>query len=86
MVHIVKDNRVIHTSKNLRGIMDHARRVGVDEVVCIQGPQYAENTGDYRVQFSDGSHCWGQFASYQVMLEWFKARRWGAKIIIEIHG
>jgi hypothetical protein len=64
--------KVIHRSRNLRGILDHARRVGLWAANAY--PQ-EDGKGMLCVTFADASRCEAQFASYQVLCQWLCARR-----------
>lgn len=64
--------RIIHRSRNLRGILDHARRTWVEEAEATPGE---EGKGILHVTFGDGSTCRTEFASYQVLCWWLRSRR-----------
>jgi len=73
------DGSVIRRSRNLRGILDHAR---------VQGVEYVRVDRDLRdggaivkVGFWDRATARTKFASYQVAVEFVKARRsWNLKV------
>lgn len=72
MTEIRKNGQTIHRSKNLRGILDHARRTGVR---CAFVQQDADGGAVLDVCFSDDSHCRTSFADFSVCREWVKGRR-----------
>lgn len=68
MVQIIKDNKAVSTSKNLRGILRYASKHGVrmaDALPHSDGPG-----GRMVVMFSDGAYAITDFACYQVLQEW----------------
>jgi hypothetical protein len=67
-----RSDKVIHRSRNLRGIFDHARRTWVEEAVAM--PTW-KSTGLLHVTFGDGSTCRTEFASYGVLCQWLRSRR-----------
>lgn len=74
MIEIVApDGAVMHRSKNLRGVLDHARRSWVEEAVAHPSPSGAG--GVLQVTYGDGRTCRTEFASYQVLCGWLRARR-----------
>jgi hypothetical protein len=70
---------VVRKSKNLRGILDHARRVGVkDAQAFYDHGTVTKGGGLLRVEFGDGNMVYAAFADYAVLNRWLKARRsWG---------
>lgn len=66
------DGNVIHRSRNLRGVLDHARRSWVAEAVAEPLPR---GKGLLRVTFGDGGTCVTEFASFAVLCTWLRARR-----------
>lgn len=73
MIEIVDPRgRIIHRSRNLRGILDHARRTWVEEAVATPAE---EGKGILSVTFGDGATCRTEFASYQVLCWWLRSRR-----------
>lgn len=71
---VIKNGQVIHTSKNLRGMLDYAR---VHQVAWIESCQIGPNKGQgtMRVIYSDGAESRANFASYHVMIDWIRNRR-----------
>ena len=77
---IIKDGRIIRTSKNLRAMRDYAR---VSQVVRIEScdigaPDPAHNcrpNGTVRVIYADGAESRANFASYHIMIDWVRNRR-----------
>ena len=67
-----KQGQVIRRSRNLRGILDHARRVGLDEACAYPRER---GRGLLCVAFADGSTCQTEFADYTVLCWWLQARR-----------
>lgn len=69
------DMRIVRTSRNLRGILDHARRTPVRQVnVC----DAIDGGALITVFYSNGDHCTTDFASRSVCEQWVKSRRsWG---------
>ena len=73
MIEIVNTHgKVIHRSRNLRGILDHARRTWVEEAVVCPA---AQGRGLLSVIFGDGSTCRTEFADFTVLCWWLRARR-----------
>lgn len=67
---------IIARSKNLRGLLDHARRVPPVSARLVR----FSYDGPYqlRVKFSNGSYAIAPFADWRVAADWIKARRsWG---------
>ena len=64
--------QVIHRSKNLRGILDHARRTWVQQAVAAPAP---DGKGILHVTFGDGSTCQTAFADFTVLCWWLGSRR-----------
>lgn len=80
MITIHLNGKAIRHSRNLRGLITHATRVGV-ESVHLEALSNAAG-GAFVVTFRDGSTCNDRFASFAVMREFFtkRARRWGATL------
>lgn len=79
-----KTGDVIRRSENLHGIVDHARRVGV-EWVRIEPADHGE--GYLAVMFADRSSCEIRFASWEVLRAWVRRARWpGGAPVTEVHG
>lgn len=73
MIEIVNpQGAVIHRSRNLRGVLDHARRAGLRSVHAYPS---ARGQGLLGVTFADGAQCRVRFASYAVLCDWLRARR-----------
>jgi hypothetical protein len=69
------DMNVIRTSRNLRGILDHARRVPVRQVSVAD---HIDGGALISVYYDNGDSCTTEFASRSVCEGWVKARRsWG---------
>ena len=64
--------QIIHRSRNLRGILDHVRRVGLDNAWALEN---RDGTGTLAIAFLDRSYCVTDFASYTVLADWLRARR-----------
>lgn len=70
------DTKPHHVSRNLRGLVDYARKY---RVVCIitrkemTADTYAR--GELRVVFSDGGIGDASFASFEIMIDWVRNRR-----------
>ena len=67
-----REGKVIHRSRNLRGILDHARKVGIQSAT---GELLAHGRGRLLVRFGDGSAAEAQFASFTVLERWLHSRR-----------
>ena len=73
MIEIVNANgQVLHRSRNLRGIFDHARRTWIEEATAHPA---GEGKGLLQVTFGDGATCQTAFASYHALCDWLKRRR-----------
>ena len=64
--------KVIHRSRNLRGIFDHGRRTWIEEAVAC--PAQASK-GLLSVTFGDGATCQTEFAGYETLCRWLRSRR-----------
>jgi len=86
-IEIIKDGKIIHTSKNLRGILDYARVSAVKAVRVSRDTgtsHYSQNritpggnpyNGILEVEYFDGAVSGSFFASFTVLCGWVKARR-----------
>jgi len=77
-----KTGRVIRRSKNLRGILDHARREYVVEARVEHDPADLplQRRDGYRVTFvyGNGDSAVAHFADWRVFIQWIHNRRsWG---------
>jgi hypothetical protein len=73
MIQIVRpDGAIAHHSKNLRGVLDHARRVGL---VSAQAFPMEDGCGVLAVIFRDGCICLTVFHSFTVLCHWLRSRR-----------
>ena len=78
MIEIIKDDKVIHKSRSdrraLRVVLDHARRVGVQQVLCErQGFK-----GVITFYFGDKSQATTTFNNFSVAYRFVSSRRsWG---------
>jgi hypothetical protein len=73
MIQIVRsDSTIAHRSKNLRGLLDHARRVGL---ISAQAFPIEDGCGVLAVAFRDGCICVTVFQSFIVLCHWLQARR-----------
>jgi hypothetical protein len=69
--------KAIRASKNLRGILDYARRSPVDSVRLEPWP---DEPGYYAVHFKfyDGANAVTKWADWRVCADWLRSRRsWG---------
>lgn len=64
--------QVIQRSRNLRGILEYARRVGLDSACAART---ADGKGRLDVTFADAATCQVEFASYTALCGWLQARR-----------
>ena len=64
--------RTVSTSKNLRGILTHCRKVSPERVDLWR---HKCGSGTLGVSWLDGSTVICSFASYEVLTDWVKARR-----------
>lgn len=76
MIQIVKHGEVIHKSRNLRGILDHARREPVDTIIAIRR---GDDSASVRFIFYDKSRANVEWASWLVLCQWIQSRHrsWG---------
>lgn len=73
MVEILdKNDCVIHTSKNLRGLISYMHNNSPRLVLASQNK---DDGGSICVFFQNDDVCYTTFASFKVMLEWIKNRR-----------
>jgi hypothetical protein len=69
------NGNLVASSKNLRGILDYARKVPVHRVAIYRN---LNGDGLLCVTFDNGANCQTTFASYTVCIDWVKSRRsWG---------
>lgn len=79
MVEIFKDGKRVSHSKNLRGILDYARKHGVAKVLIMENLA-SEFGGTLNIIFGDGATVTTNFNSYKVLESWIAARRsWNLK-------
>jgi hypothetical protein len=64
--------QVVHRSRNLRGIVDHARRVGLASACADPS---TDGRGRLCVTFADATSSRVEFASYTALCNWLHARR-----------
>lgn len=86
---IVKDGKVIHRSRNLRGILEYARRILIDSVTIkpvfsSDAPfVHSKASAILFVRWIDGATCETDFASFTICVDWCKDRskfsRWPHK-------
>lgn len=79
-VQILKGGKVAHTSRNLRGLLDYARRAGPPVRVTLRQthPMGAGQPFTMRVTFPDGAEGVARWADWRVAGDWMRARRsWG---------
>jgi len=79
-VEIKRGRRVLHRSRNLRGLLDHARRAGPPVCVTLRrvGPMSALQPFRMVATFPDGSQGFAAWADWRVAGDWLRARRsWG---------
>jgi hypothetical protein len=75
MLEIIKDDKVVQRSKNLRGLLERAHKIGVAKAAVIR----SGNGANVYVTFSDGSECWTSFADFTIARDFFRKRwqKWG---------
>ena len=64
-------HRILHRSRNLRGLLDHARRSPVTHYRLTRGPQ---TEAMLRVLYADGLTGKAAFASFAVAARWVRQR------------
>lgn len=69
---IVRGGKVVARSRNLRGVMDYARKSYVREAWCNRNQ---DGGGFVCFTYDDGSRCRTTFADYGVLLRWVRSRR-----------
>lgn len=80
MVEIFKEGKRIKYSKDLRGILDYARKHGVAKVIIVERKFASEFGGTLYILFGNGATVKTGFKSYGVLESWIAARRsWGLK-------
>lgn len=82
MVHIVKDSKLVSSSKNLRGIIRYASKHGMDLVTVEE--HRSQDEGGAIVTFWFLNRAWSMviFASYTVACEYVakRQRRWDCAV------
>ena len=69
-----KSGTIIHTSRNLRGFLDHARRSAPSMARVFRGMWSAV----LLVKFDNGDYGSSEFADIDVCINWVQSRRsWG---------
>lgn len=69
--------KIIRRSRNLRGLLDHARRTAVLSAY-VRNCDHGE--ADLIVQYANGNFGTAHFASFAVCRDWVRSRRsWGLK-------
>lgn len=71
MTDVIKNGRIVSRSKNLRGMLEYARKHPVRRVETVP---LVGGKGTVRVFFLDGAECKAIFESYVVMLQWLQSR------------
>lgn len=73
-VYIVKDGRIISRTKDLRKLIWYAGKFRVKEVTVTKlfPQQYA--TARLQIEFANGAFCGTDFASFQICVDFVKAR------------
>lgn len=64
--------KLLSHSRNLRGLLEHARRVVPETVLC--GSPDLDGSYPVRVGFADGSYAWTAFSDWRVAADWFATR------------
>lgn len=81
-VEIIRQGKVEAYSRNLRGILDYARRNSVRRVKVEFGN--ITRRAFYTVEFFNGATCKGEFAEYGICVDWFKSRRsWDLNLTLD---
>lgn len=69
------DHRAVRHSRNLRGLLDHARRTPPFNAVCHRD---SDGGATLYVGYANGDWSRVSFASYRVAVSWVNSRRsWG---------
>jgi hypothetical protein len=74
-IQIMKEGACVARSRNLRGILDYARRSPVAHIETSMGYDGSPVRGLVLVKYADGAHCLTDFASYHIMIDWLRGRR-----------
>lgn len=78
MAVIHKEGRVVSRTRNLRGVIDYARRHGVKRASAYAK---GEGRGFIAFHFADGAESRVDFESYVVAWRWIESRRsWGLSL------
>jgi len=75
MVEIFKEGKRIAYSKNLRCILEYARKHGVAKVIIVERKFASEFGGTLYILFGDGATVKTGFKSYGVLESWIATRR-----------
>lgn len=75
MIEIYLRGKIVQRSRNLRGLITRAHKIGVARVSLWRTADGAS----YYVAFKDGSELRGQFAAFTTCRDFFRSRwaRWG---------
>lgn len=78
-----KEGKTIHTSQNLRGLLEHMRRESVME---IHIRRLEMGGGGILVLFNNGDSCSTEFSSYRVLRHWVISRKWFQGVPLWVQG
>lgn len=70
-VQITLGDKVVSNSRNLRGLLDYARKHFIHRVAICNRNSH----GALYVEFENGATCRTEFADYSVLVRWILARR-----------
>lgn len=89
-VTIQRGRAIVHRSKNLRGLLDHARRAGPPVTVALKQARPMRDAQPFQmtVTYPDGTTGRAAWASWRVAADWVRARRaWaGVRVVNSCDG
>jgi hypothetical protein len=81
---IYKEGQPVGRSRNLRGLIDYARRSSVSRVSIRP---LAKGEGLLRVVYADGAYSYARFASFTVLKDWTRSRRsWPVATVLPLRS
>lgn len=71
---VIKDSKIVKSSRNLRGMLDYARVSPVSSVITMRNKDLPVR-GDLHIEYQNGAYCMVSFTSYHIMIDFVRNRR-----------